>query len=723
LARLVFSNSLGGPGAAAWFGPRARAFLSSAWLRLALAAVLLATSVAAAPRPSGPAGASHQLSTPWWNASWAYARVLTVSTGANPPLNRYAGYTALLVVDTSDSSRFRADCNDLRIVYWTGAANVELDRDLYGCGTASTQVWFRIQVDIPDGSSDGDYVLYYGNPAAGAPPADRSLVYLWWDDFGTNPFAPGSPRYSRTKAVDIHGDAYLTPNYDAGNQRVNFDTGDNFTSDMYVDTAAFSSAEQDIFIQVDHFGDLSYPSNATDAIVARLSGLGVPSTHEYIHFSHGTYPSSPGCTIDSWGAGGERNTLCGGVAPPVYWGFNTTETWAWGLSDTTHRFWRDSATTFGSPDPTGRTQLLTGTLSAPQSGYVGLAAAQTRGWWDNLLIRRYTEPEPSASLGPEYAYSAPVISDPKIDSLFADNDSNGVPSPGDDLSYSILVSHGGTSAIADVAFSDTPGANTSLIVGSVTTTLGTITSGNSPGDTTSAVDIGLLPAGVTVVITFRVRIDDPVPPGVESVSNQGLVTGTDVAPAPTDDPATPAASDPTATLLGRLASELPSTGFPPRSQHTPPKDVTPGRLGETWLEIPSLDLQAAIVAVPLGPQGWALDWLSHQIGYLEGTAFPGRPGNSVLTSHVVLSDGAPGPFHRIEELSWDDEIIVHAFGQRLVYLVRDVERVDPDELSAISHEERSWVTLLTCGRYDPETQSYAQRVVVRAVLASTSPSP
>jgi LPXTG-site transpeptidase (sortase) family protein len=318
-----------------------------------------------------------------------------------------------------------------------------------------------------------------------------------------------------------------------------------------------------------------------------------------------------------------------------------------------------------------------------------------------------------------------LVSDPKIDSLFADNDGNGVPSPGDDLSYAILISQSSNSAIAGVAFTDTPGPNTTLLVGSVTTTLGTVTSGNNPGDTSVAVDIGLLPAGVTVAVNFRVRIDDPVPPGVDRVSNQGLLTGAGISPTPTDDPATTTPSDPTVTLLGRLAEQLPATGFAPGPwvQQFPLAGSARQRLGDIWLEIPSIALRAAIVGVPLGPEGWDVGWLSHQVGYLEGTAFPGGLGNSALTAHVTLADGTPGPFHRMEELRWDDEIIVHAFGQRLLYLVRSVESVTPDDLSPLSHEELSWVTLLTCAQLDADAQSYGERLVVRAALASSSPSP
>jgi LPXTG-site transpeptidase (sortase) family protein len=673
---------------------------------------------------AGPLRPSHQIPFPWWDSSYQYARQLTVTTGANAPLNRYAGYSVRLQLDTSDPARFRGDCSDLRLVYWDGSTNIELDRAVYACGSPSTQVWFRLQADIADSSSDASYVVYYGNPLAGAPPADLNRVYLWWDDFSTDPFAAGSPRYSRTKAVDIHGDAYVAPAYDAGSQRVAFNTGDNFTSDMYINTAGFSNGEQDIFIQVDHFADLSYPTNATDAVVVRVDVLATTSTHEYVHFSHGSYSPSPACTIDSW-TNGERNSLCGGIAPAVYWPFSIPETWALASTDTLIRFWRDAGALYASPDPTGRTLLLgTSLLSTPQSGYVGLAPAQSRGWWDNLLVRRYTEPEPTLTPGVEHPYAAPLITDPKSDSLYADNDGSGVPSAGDALQYTITVENNGGSAATDVVFGDTPGADTSLVVGSVTTTQGIITSGNSPGDTSVSIDIGLLAPGDVVLITFRVTVDDPLPPGVDSVANQGLTSGGNFPSRPTDDPATSDPDDPTQTALSIPAPELPATGFAPgvitQVEPRPPAETAP-RLASLRLVIPDLGLDVPIVAVPLYDGQWELSWLGEQAGHLEGTAFPTWPGNSVLTGHVYLANGQPGPFFGLEQLRWDDEIVLRAFGLRYVYRVRQALRVSPGDLSVLAHEELAWLTLITCQGYNPSQGTYAWRWVTRAVLVEVSP--
>ncbi len=63
-------------------------------------------------------------------------------------------------------------------------------------------------------------------------------------------------------------------------------------------------------------------------------------------------------------------------------------------------------------------------------------------------------------------------------------------------------------------------------------------------------DVGDVPAGETLVIEFQASVPAaPVPAGVESVSNQGTVSGTGVADVQTDDPDTAAANDATVTLI------------------------------------------------------------------------------------------------------------------------------------------------------------------------------
>jgi hypothetical protein len=73
--------------------------------------------------------------------------------------------------------------NDLRIVYWNGSFLVEIDRDIIDMNSGSTQVWFKTRADIPASGTDTNYYMYYGNPSAANPPANKSNVCDFWDDF------------------------------------------------------------------------------------------------------------------------------------------------------------------------------------------------------------------------------------------------------------------------------------------------------------------------------------------------------------------------------------------------------------------------------------------------------------------------------------------------------------------------------------------------------------
>ena len=42
--------------------------------------------------------------------------------------------------------------------------------------------------------------------------------------------------------------------------------------------------------------------------------------------------------------------------------------------------------------------------------------------------------------------------------------------------------------------------------------------------------------------------------------------------------------------------------------------------------------------------------------------------------------------------------------------------MNPNDMSVFRHEEKPWLTLLTCKEYDEKTNSYRSRLVVRAVL-------
>lgn len=147
--------------------------------------------------------------------------------------------------------------------------------------------------------------------------------------------------------------------------------------------------------------------------------------------------------------------------------------------------------------------------------------------------------------------NAPALEMTKDDSLAADNDGNGAASAGDVLEYVVIISNTSTIAAQDVQFSDLlTDTLISLVPGSVGTSQGSVTTGNGVSDSTILINVGTVPAGEQVRITFRVTIADPLPPEATRVFNQGWANASNLPDeVPTDDPATVAPDDPTITPL------------------------------------------------------------------------------------------------------------------------------------------------------------------------------
>jgi len=181
----------------------------------------------------------------------------------------------------------------------------------------------------------------------------------------------------------------------------------------------------------------------------------------------------------------------------------------------------------------------------------------------------------------------------------------------------------------------------------------------------------------------------------------------------------------TATTTGTSASSLPKTGFAPNKVTTlpvQPATLEYAKMGDLWLEIPSLNVKSNIVGVPQNKdKTWDVTWLGNDTGGLNGTAFPTWNGNSVLTAHVTNASGLEGPFAALKQVKYGDQIIVHMGGMKYVYEVRETKLSRPYSTSYAfeSKQDAAYLTLITCSGYNPLNESYLFRRVVRAVLVST----
>lgn len=159
--------------------------------------------------------------------------------------------------------------------------------------------------------------------------------------------------------------------------------------------------------------------------------------------------------------------------------------------------------------------------------------------------------------------ASPAISAPKTGVLFVDVNGDGIVNPGDTIKYTIVITNSGNGAATGVVFTNPAPLNTTLVVGSVMTSQGTVTTGNTPGDTSVAVNAGTVNGGGgTVTVMFQVLINNPLPPGVTQITCQGLVTGSNFPNTPTDNPGTVTPNDPTTTpvVVVVVAVPIPTLG-------------------------------------------------------------------------------------------------------------------------------------------------------------------
>jgi LPXTG-site transpeptidase (sortase) family protein len=174
---------------------------------------------------------------------------------------------------------------------------------------------------------------------------------------------------------------------------------------------------------------------------------------------------------------------------------------------------------------------------------------------------------------------------------------------------------------------------------------------------------------------------------------------------------------------GSLVGLIPVTGFAP-GQVTDlsglPVTVYTA-LNNVTLEIPVLKLKLPVVGVPMKNRTWDVNWLLDQAGWLEGSAFPGYSGNSVLTSHVTLPYGQPGPFTDLHKLKTGDKVFVHSYGELYIYEVKSISERHATDPAILQHEEKSWLTLVTCADYSESAETYLKRLVVKAEFIQNQP--
>jgi LPXTG-site transpeptidase (sortase) family protein len=202
------------------------------------------------------------------------------------------------------------------------------------------------------------------------------------------------------------------------------------------------------------------------------------------------------------------------------------------------------------------------------------------------------------------------------------------------------------------------------------------------------------------------------------VTNVPPACPSNVPPPPPPTPGPPTTKDNKASKSsGGGTFLIPVTGFTPNKVTELNATARPAyNATDLTIEIPVIKVKSSIVGVQQSNGNWDISWLLNRVGWLNGTAYPSWAGNSVLMGHVVDVSGSPGIFFNLKNLNPGEYVFIHDRGYRYTYKVESNKLVQPDDISVFQHEDKAYLTLITCENYDEQTGTYLNRIAVRAVL-------
>jgi LPXTG-site transpeptidase (sortase) family protein len=176
------------------------------------------------------------------------------------------------------------------------------------------------------------------------------------------------------------------------------------------------------------------------------------------------------------------------------------------------------------------------------------------------------------------------------------------------------------------------------------------------------------------------------------------------------------------------AAPAPGAGEPPATLAeargvVPPGEGTLPDRRITRVRIPSAQTDAEVVPARLVRIRDGVTWEvpAHKVGHAELTAGAGERGNAVLLGHVS-SLNAGNVFKDLGRVRVGDAVYITSEAGEFEYRVVDVRVVSRTDLSVLDAGETPALTLITCtGRWLPQVEDFAERLIVRADLSSPGP--
>ncbi len=326
-------------------------------------------------------------------------------------------------------------------------------------------------------------------------------------------------------------------------------------------------------------GPLTAPGTATYTIKAtNPSGTYRPEARQVVISDDGlpsgfTYNSvAPITPVYTGGATGPATVTSTGTTSKPSWGSSTPFTIPPGGS---------VSITFTVDIANGTTAGKYNNSATASAKYINTSASVTTVSTSAAAVDSNYDGTVAANTGEDVTIVPPsTLTADKTVALVVDSDKSGgttplanqVPTPGDILEYTVVVNNTSSTVSANnVVLTDAIPANTTYVPGTLQIAAGansgakSDTSGDDQAELTGSQvvfrlgtganattggTLGTTAANNSTTIKFRVKVNDPMPAGVNTVSNQAVVSSNGVGNINSNDPGTPAPLDPTVTKIG-----------------------------------------------------------------------------------------------------------------------------------------------------------------------------
>lgn len=240
-----------------------------------------------------------------------------------------------------------------------------------------------------------------------------------------------------------------------------------------------------------------------------------------------------------------------------------------------------------------------------------------------------------------------------------------------------------------------------------------VTRNNLPFTALVAHESTLAVVGTEGMLTLW-EVSAPPPPSppqvVQNVAPQNVASETVVqaeqnnAPPPQDNPP--------------LQDDAPQEQTQTTQASNPASQIVQSALPEngTFISIPVAGITSGITQFPLDGTSWAIDPWEANVGYLQGTAWLGQNGNTVLGGHSEYPNGSAGIFRNLYDVSVGDVIVMMEDGVERQYVVVELRTVHYTDLTVLYPTTHNRLTLITCDvpSFDAVSNVYYERLVVIA---------